>query len=271
MPHTEWNRIDEGGTAEIFTDEAGRVLKLFREEFPEAGVRSEYAKSEWAYAQGLPSAKPLGLTESGGRQGMLLEHLPGESLLARLQREPHTAQDAASKFAAYQVRLNTRAADTLGDNQRERLVQRIGWTDQLGEDERRAVLAELEHLPDGDRLCHGDFHPGNIMENGADWHVIDWIDANCGHPLYDAARTLLLLGFGTEVGGPRGSMEEAAEIFRSVYMRTYAELSGFGAADIERWMLPVAAARLVEPIPAPEKAKLLHFVRSRLAELGQQA
>ena len=259
-----WSKIGDGGTAEIYLDESGRVVKWFREGFSEAAAASEYRKSEWAYAAGLPTAKPLGLTNLEGRQVLLLERLEGESLLQRLQREPETAEEAARKFAAYHVQLNKREAAALEDDQRSRLVQRIGWADRLSESERRQVLEALELLPDGQQFCHGDFHPGNIMENGEDWQVIDWIDANCGHPLYDAARTLLLLGFGTDEGGARGRMEEAAAVFRSAYLQTYSEQSGFGRDEIERWMLPAAAVRLVEPIPESEKDKLAQYVRSRL-------
>ncbi|NGZ75674.1 phosphotransferase [Saccharibacillus alkalitolerans] len=268
MEVREWSRVGDGGTAEIFTDDQGRIVKLFREWFGKESVDNEYRKSEWAYAQGLPAAKPLGRARYGGREAILLARIEGESLLQRLQREPETAEAAAGEFAAYHVRLNALGADNLDDSQRERLIERIGRAELLSEDERRTVLAELRRLPDDGRLCHGDFHPGNVMENEEGWRVIDWIDACCGHPLYDAARTLLLLGFGTEAGGPRGSMAHAAEIFRGVYLKSYAEQSGFSEAEIERWMLPVAAARLIEPIPEAEKVKLLGLVRHRLERLS---
>lgn len=265
MTEQNWSKIGDGGTAEIFADEHGRIAKLFREWFGKESADHEYRKSLWAYEQGLPTAEPLGRTRYDGREAILLKKIEGESLLQRLQREPQTAAEAAKTFAAYQARLNSLEAATLGDSQRERLVQRLSRVEQLNETERAAVRAELEQLPDDERLCHGDFHPGNIMENEQGWQVIDWIDANCGHPLYDVARTLLLLGFGTEAGGPRGSMEEAAEVFREAYLQTYIELTGFEESDVKRWMLPVAAIRLIEPIPEPEKEKLLRFIRTRLS------
>lgn len=263
-----WSKIGDGGTAEIYLNESGQVVKLFREWFSESGVASEYGKSVWAYEAGLPAAKPLGMEFHGGRHAILLERIEGESLLERLYREPETAEEAARTFAAYQVRLNERSAEELRDNQRERLVNRIGGAEMLREEEKAYILAELNKLPEGDRLCHGDYHPGNIMETPEGWRVIDWIDATCGHPLYDPARTLLLLGFGTEEGGARGVMEQAAETFRRAYLDEYARRSGYSAEEIERWMLPLAAARLVEPIPETEKEKLLGWIRGRLAEQG---
>ncbi|TMA37195.1 MAG: aminoglycoside phosphotransferase family protein, partial [Deltaproteobacteria bacterium] len=43
----------------------------------------------------------------------------------------------------------------------------------------------LETLPDGDQLCHGDMHPGNIMLSRRGPMVIDWTNARRGHPAAD--------------------------------------------------------------------------------------
>jgi len=32
----------------------------------------------------------------------------------------------------------------------------------------------LAHLPDGDALCHGDFHPGQLMFSGDQCAAFDW-------------------------------------------------------------------------------------------------
>ncbi|OWA33608.1 hypothetical protein B9G55_19835 [Saccharibacillus sp. O16] len=263
-----WSKIGDGGTAELYLNEDGKVVKLFREWFSEGSVRSEYRKSMWAYEDGVPTAKPLGMQQYQGRQAILMEKVEGESLLERLHRHPDTAAEAARTFADYQVRLNARPAETLQDHQRERVVQRVIRAKQLEDRERKEVLAELEKLPDDNRLCHGDYHPGNIMEAPDGWRVIDWIDATCGHPLYDPARTLLLIGFGIEQGGARSTLEQAAHVFRETYLEAYIQLSGCSAADIQQWMLPAAAARLIEPIPAAEKDKLLEWIRKRLNELN---
>ena len=44
------------------------------------------------------------------------------------------------------------------------------------------ALEKLDALPDGDRLCHGDFHPGNILLGGDGPAVIDWTDAPAATP-----------------------------------------------------------------------------------------
>ncbi|WP_308495210.1 hypothetical protein [Micromonospora purpureochromogenes] len=40
----------------------------------------------------------------------------------------------------------------------------------------------LDGLPDGDRLCHDDFHPGNVLL-AVDWTaVIDWVPRHGAFP-----------------------------------------------------------------------------------------
>lgn len=38
-------------------------------------------------------------------------------------------------------------------------------------------------------------------------------------------------------------------------------------AEMEKWLLPIAAARLREWIPQSEKKKLLKFIRKRIAKM----
>ena len=52
-----------------------------------------------------------------------------------------------------------------------------------------AALNMLRQLPDDDKLCHGDFHPDNIIVAPDGLVVVDWANAVCGHPLADVART----------------------------------------------------------------------------------
>ena len=39
------------------------------------------------------------------------------------------------------------------------------------------LLAWLDTLPDGQRFCHGDYHPGNVILTKAGPIVIDWMTA----------------------------------------------------------------------------------------------
>src|ERR671924_42075 len=54
----------------------------------------------------------------------------------------------------------------------------------------------LEQLPDGDRLCHGDFHPANVLVGKRGPVAIDWHRAARGDPMGDLARSRVILAAG---------------------------------------------------------------------------
>jgi aminoglycoside phosphotransferase (APT) family kinase protein len=66
---------------------------------------------------------------------------------------------------------------------------------------REHAVRVLDALPDGDRLCHGDYHPGNVLVAADRVGVIDWANAACGVPEADHARTVLLLRWADPLPG----------------------------------------------------------------------
>ncbi|MBC8076170.1 MAG: aminoglycoside phosphotransferase family protein, partial [Chloroflexales bacterium] len=147
--------------------------------------------------------------------------------------------------------------------QRELLAQRIRAMRLLPERLKQAALGALERLPAGGALCHGDFHPGNLLlaRNGP--VVIDWENATSGDPAADVARTLLLLRyahFSQSRGVARAAMRAAVALFGVAYLQHYRRLTGVSPAQIAAWQLPVAAVRLSEGVAAEEERALLRSV-----------
>ena len=58
-------------------------------------------------------------------------------------------------------------------------------------------------------LCHGDFHPQNIIVNDNTLRAIDWDNASAGDPLMDVARSFLLLYI---------NEKEVAKIYLKAYL-----------------------------------------------------
>lgn len=143
---------------------------------------------------------------------------------------------------------------------KRRLEDRIRRVRSLPASLQESVLATLAALPDGGALCHGDFHPGNVILSPRGPVIIDWVDVSIGPPLADVARTLLL----ATVGAPPGILRRASvaalrAVFRRTYLTRYAAIRPFDRAELPRWMIPVAAARLAEGVPG-EEPYLLRFL-----------
>jgi Ser/Thr protein kinase RdoA (MazF antagonist) len=66
------------------------------------------------------------------------------------------------------------------------LERAIEWAEgSLPERIRRRIRERLDELPDEERVCHGDFHPDNVLLGEGGPVIIDWGPASAGHPLAD--------------------------------------------------------------------------------------
>lgn len=56
------------------------------------------------------------------------------------------------------------------------------------------LIKEINALPDGDCICHGDFHPYNILiKSDGTPFILDFMNVCYGPFLYDIARTFSIL------------------------------------------------------------------------------
>jgi len=245
-------KLADGRTAEVFAWGAGEaeILKLFRPGF-EGGAKYEYGVACAVQSLGalaVPQAKAL--IEVDGRAAIVYQRIHGETMTHWLSQRPWRVRQAAWQMAELQVSLHQHPAPTL-PSQRERLAGRIHELAAFDVIPCAAALTRLQESQEGDRLCHGDFHPENILLTGTSSQpavIIDWTDASRGDPLYDVARTLALLTVGSipRRGLVKLLIESLRRSFARHYLQRYTELTHTPVEDCHRRMLPVLVARLTE-------------------------
>lgn len=247
--------IAYGRTAEIYAWNDTTVLKLFHTWVDEAAVRHEARLAHAVHAAGLPAPRVGDVLEVEGRWGLEYERLTGKTMGDVMKARPWTLVQSARQLAELHGAIHaiTGVADL--PSQRERLAHKIQAAQELPADLQAAVLAAMERLPEGNSLCHGDFHPLNVMmtPNGA--QIIDWIDATNGNPLADVARTAVLLeGIGNRnsngAGSPPPWVEKLAMTWCArIYLKHYFTLRPGGETEYRRWRPIIAAGRISENIP----------------------
>jgi thiamine kinase len=260
-------RLATGGTAELYALEDQRVVKLYWQGASMDAAEREAERTQVAFRLGAPAPQPFEVVSIDGRPGVVFERLEGPSMLALFSQEPHQLDALARQLAELQAGFHARTAQDL-PTQEEHLVRRINLG-PLPARHKPPVLARLRELEDGHALCHGDLHPGNVIMTRAGPRIIDWFDATIGNPAGDLARTCLLLQYARL---PRASeaerrvFEALRERFLDAYLTHYRALLPAVGELLVDWFLPVAGARLAEPIAAPERGALLKVIDSLLAE-----
>lgn len=249
-----------GATAEIFAWENGQILKLFREWVTADAVQTEARTARLVHASGAPVPAVGEVVEIDGRMGLLYARVGGQPMLAALTAQPWRLVQFARQLAELQADLHALPAPEGMPTQRERLRGKINNAQTISPEIRVRMLAILDSLPVGSRLCHGDFHPDNVLLTAGGPVIIDWIDATAGHPLADVARSSLLMSFAQPPAGGTidWKIRLARRWFHSAYLAHYRRLRPFPTDELARWRLVNAAARLSENVP--ETDALLAFV-----------
>ncbi len=259
--------IAEGNTAEVYEWGEKEVLKLFRKEFPKEGIEKEYQVSQMIEKLGLPIPKTGQLIEHSGRYGIIYERINGVSLLDKIMKNPLLVVKYSKQLANIHYKMHQTKVHGLF-KYKDALEWNIRRT-ELTDIQKSAVLQLLEQLPEGETLCHADFHPGNIIVNNNRICILDWMTAVKGQPAADVARTLFLLKDSALPQGITGFAKIMLRLFRSrmakVYLKQYTRLSGINREDIVKWRIPIEAARLTEWIPESEKDFLLSEINKAIS------
>jgi aminoglycoside phosphotransferase (APT) family kinase protein len=260
---SELRRLGGGREAEIFDFGDGRVLRLARDPQRGPSVDREVTALAAAKRAGAPVPAVYGRLTVEGRPGAIMQRLDGDDLLARLGRRPWSVWSIGQTLGRVHARLHGVAASedlpTLIDEIRSRLGSEL-----VPADLRDGALARLAELPDGAQLCHGDFHPANLLPAGNGYAVIDWTLGARGHPAADVARTRLLIAqAGIPADAPRAVRWLARlgrRILLSAYLRGYRKERSLDLTLVERWAPVLATVRLADDIPE-ERAGLLAELR----------
>ena len=64
---------------------------------------------------------------------------------------------------------------------------------QIDQQKKGRALKFLDDIPDKNSLLHLDFHFLNIMYAKEKYYIIDWVNARIGNPIYDFARSYVIL------------------------------------------------------------------------------
>ena len=263
--------LAEGREAEVFLQADGTVLKLMRDPAHAWRVEAEAAALRTLGADGYPVPALVGTTTVDGRPGLVTARVPGRSLLAVLDRRPLSVFASGRVMGELHAAMHARVAPDELPALDDVLRDRLAAAEALPDDLRPRVLAVLDGLRRGDRLCHGDMHIGNVLGTPSAPAVIDWGDATRGAPVADVARTWILIRFGVLPPGAPLVAHALSGVGRRVvlarYFAAYRAAAPLDDALLARWQVVRAASRLWDPVPEDHPHVLRH-VRAHIDRVG---
>lgn len=227
------------------------VAKVPLPSTPDGWIESEARFTSIVRRSGAPVPELLGLEMVGGRVVSLYERIRGRSMWAHMVERPDRVPALAESLAALQVRLFTLEAPLDLPRQIDRITCKIRVAAALLDD---ALLAALSAVPtiDEHRLCHGDFHPGNVIMGTQGPTIVDWFDVARGTSSADVARSLLLMeGDRTGTEAPQhlpGATPTLLAQLGAAYRSAIDELMSPDPDVVEHWMAIAAVTRLAEGV-----------------------
>lgn len=246
--------IGHGNVAEVYRY-GDAALKLYRETEPKHAPFREAANLALLETTGLPVPKVMEVGQYANRWGLVITRSNESSVATSVITDPARTDAFLQNFATLHARIHAAPANGF-PGQKARLADGITRTTDLPEDRKSTLLARLSQMPDGDHLCHGDFHPLNVLGHGDTTMIIDWLDASRGNPAADICRSFVLLhGFSPDLARK--------------YVAAGISTSSLTDDEIAEWLPFVAAARLSENNP-DERDTLLHWAITDAPSLNAQ-
>jgi Ser/Thr protein kinase RdoA (MazF antagonist) len=244
--------------AEVYTWADDKVVRLLRNPGGLPQIEREAMAMRAVAALGGPAPVPFETTIVHGRPGLVMERLEGPDLASLVRRQPWRAATFGRMLAETHVSLHTFAAPEELEPLREKLRRDIDSAPALRADLRAMALETLAELPDGESVCHGDFHPANvIVDHRRGPMVIDWPNAARGDHHGDVARTLLLLAY---AGGPsiplplKPLLSAVRGRLSLAYLAIYRSRRELHMDTVRRWQVAWAARRFSEGLPGEHRA-----------------
>ena len=212
-------QLGRGGTSDVYAWEPGLAIKVFKPGFEDL-ARMELARSAVVHDAGVPSPGVHDLVTIDGRLGLVFDRADGPwaidwpdaaTITARLQADIHDLTAPAEL---------PRLVDTLAD---------------LG----------IDGLPDGNRVFHGDFHPGNVLAHQGHWVVVDWSNAHRAPPAADVACSVLAIGYRGLRDGPSAPIaHQRRQRIADTYLERYAAFRPGSLDDLVVWTTAIGALLL---------------------------
>lgn len=236
--------VGSGSQATVYA-KGDLAVKLYREGYPKRNVFSEAFVMANLENMNLPIPKVYDILNVDGRYGLRMDRVMGR-MLGEDYGDPVKIYDAIDTVIDLQLLLQKCTLGSWAPPLKARFHDDIERNDRLSSEKKSNLMEQLGKLPDGEALCHCDFHGGNIFFDGTKYTILDLLQTCRGDPTADAlcsyvSHYLIHPGIG------------------ELYFNKYIEKSGVSKEEMLRW-LPVYAGTLLGQISEQYTPAIERFI-----------
>jgi len=261
--------IARSAKCEVFALGASAVVKFYPLGTTAHEVRRQIDLSHRVHGAGINApwvAESPTRHGTDGRLGALYQRRQGRTITRMLHANPLALLPIARLLASEHRCLHARPGIDGLPSIRGRLQAHLVKDLHLAPPLKEALSSIVDDLPDGGSICHGDFCWDNLLVSADEVTVLDWADVGLGDPVYDVARTWVLLNFNDGTDSPLTRW--ICRMLSAAYLRAYRGGQAFDARRFADWRLVNAALRLRD-LPERHHPRLLRFVERELAARGR--
>ncbi len=217
---------------ELFKTEDGFV-KVFGDTYTKAGILNEALNQARVEETDLNIPKIKAIEVVDGKWSIVMDYIEGTTLSELMRANPDKEDEYLGLFVDLQRTVLSKRVPML-NKLKDKMQGRISEA-KLDATTRYDLHTRLDSLPKHFNLCHGDFHPSNVIitADGTPY-IIDWAHATQGNASADVATTYLMFYL------------EGKEQLAEKYLSMYCLRSDTAKQYVQKWIPIVAASRLTK-------------------------
>jgi tRNA A-37 threonylcarbamoyl transferase component Bud32 len=263
--------ITRGGEADIYDLGNGRILRVLRKNL---GKKFEAEKLLFPiFAEHHINVPAIyDYIEVDGKPAQVMQKISGSTMAEQIQRHPLKLVKEIRELA----RMHKRLLEIQTDCELISIDQIFHYfiAQPPAADKKLTNFASkiLGELPINKYICHGDFHPGNILIQNNTPFIIDWSNAYRSDFLSDIAHTYLLLTHIPKIPGQKHILylinSCAGSIMAKVYRKEIRRLKEFSLSDFSKWTVVMSLLRCYYGMESEKPARIRYL--NRCYELNER-
>ena len=268
--------IGSGKFSNVYEYKDGYALKLFHRNVDQTIALYEFEASNEIHALGIPTPAVYDFIQVGAQKGIVFQRVTGITLIEYISRFPLKFKTCIEQSAHLLAKIHSIKATGL-ESFKVQLADRISKTRLLSTQDKNTIIEYLFSLEDGNDLCHGDFHIGNIMCTERGFHIIDWGNVTYGPKVADLTLAITQLEIASITNTIPSYLQFIIKVssrfvinhFIEIYCSQYPSLERENVlTQTHRWKLPIATSRLIY-CNRIESCFLLNLIHKEIEKLRQ--